>query len=34
MDLPVVATIAFTVIPTVVLLGLYLAMRRGGKPKP
>jgi hypothetical protein len=34
MDLPIAATIAFTVIPTLVLVGLFFAMSRGGKAKP
>jgi hypothetical protein len=34
MDISIAATIGFTAIPTLVLVGLWLAMRRGNRRKP
>ena len=34
MDISVAATIAFTALPALALVGLWLAMRRAGRRKP
>jgi len=34
MDISIVATVGFTAIPALVLVGLWLAMRRGRQQKP